>query len=274
MQAKDELENFFSTPPEENIKFNSGNMGKIRKSVSHKIESLHTLKNLIDIKQEAEEPSDLRFLVDGHFKAWFARETHANRPLAPKHYQMTGNLRKQAQCIAAGNLELDKDHTTLIKVNHKSGDFRPSFNSLKWLLAILVLNEDQLPFKLPEHLLIERLNSVGGLEQNYNCPMSLIKEWVQTFQDNNMIDALKTQEKEFKDVSYEPEYQFTENDSSPYKTSNTNSPSTKRKLDFLDSHSEPHNFSHGFFTEDKSAAIATDEQKPVRNRLAGRRLFT
>ena len=166
------------------------------------IYSISTLKTLLDEKEKNKELPDLRFLVDLDKNALFARETHQRIP-APAHYQMTGELQKNACCITAGNLFLSPNYKQLLKANHKSGDFRPSFDSLKWFIAILILNEKRLPFSLPEKLIIEELNYSGKVIRTLEWNVAELRSWVmKVFTDEKIVSHLLEQEQKIRKVNY------------------------------------------------------------------------
>ncbi|USQ13428.1 hypothetical protein J2N86_12155 [Legionella lytica] len=200
MQSK--LDDFFTTPPNEEDRFRSNNSTKITRDFVYSIHSLATLGTLLTEKKQGKEVPDLRYLVDVNGVAWFARETHNDAPIAPAHYKMTGSPRNAAYCKTAGNLFFSEDYSTLIRINHKSGDFRPSFDSIKWILAIFVANEDRLPFKLPEILIIDELNHTGKVIQSHQCSIADIKKWLTTFA---LTLKLEAQYSETKEVSYKKE---------------------------------------------------------------------
>lgn len=208
MQTKIDLnERLFSTPPDNQERFQSTNMKKITTSASFSINSLKTLGDLLQEKKQGKETPDLRYLVDTSGTAWFARETRDNEPKAPAHYKMTGERSNAARCKTAGNIFFNEDYSVLLKINHKSGDFRPSFESIKWLLAILVVNEKALPFDLPKVLTIEELNYNGGLVAAHECPITKIKSWVDSFKDQHgLMRQLESQNSDTKTVIYENEH--------------------------------------------------------------------
>lgn len=183
-------------------RFSSNNLKKIMRDEDYKIHSLATVYSLLEEKALNSEKTDLRFLVDSTGQAWFARETHNDFP-APAHYQMTGSPQSQAYCRTSGNLFFSSDYKFLNRVNNKSGDFRPSFDSLKWFLAILILNEDSLPFAFPELLLVDEFSSSGRLECTLKLNVSELRQWIlDTFTDKNILEELKIQIQETKSVSY------------------------------------------------------------------------
>ncbi|KTD20690.1 hypothetical protein [Legionella londiniensis] len=111
----------------------------------------------------------IRYLVDENYRVWFAEEGAAGKKI-PAHYQMTGESVSSARCIAAGNITFDKNFGQITAVNHKSGDFRPEFSSIKWLLAILLAGQDLLEkinLKFADIITIEELSSSGGLEKKH-----------------------------------------------------------------------------------------------------------
>ena len=74
--------------------------------------------------------------------------------------------------IAAGNFFFD-DAGCLIKVSHKSGDFRPAFSTLQSVFEVLITlttHEESVCFDVADTLLIERSNDRGGVEARYAVP--------------------------------------------------------------------------------------------------------
>lgn len=190
-------------------RFPSNNLKKIMVNEDYKIHSIATVYSLLEEKAMNGEKTDLRFLVDTTGKAWFARETHSDFP-APAHYQMTGLPQNMAYCRTAGNLFFSGDYKTLNKLNNKSGDFRPSFDSLKWFIAILILNENSLPFALPETLLMDEFSSSGRLEHTWKLNIPKFRQWVQdAFTSKGIIEELQIQTQETKTVSYTKEQDST-----------------------------------------------------------------
>lgn len=135
--------------------------------------------------------------------AWFARETHPHHS-APKHFQMTGEPQHKARCQTAGNIKFTNSKCQVLKsLNHRSGDFQPSFYSLRIFLAILILNETRLPFKLPRVLIVKEFNARGEVACKHRWRISKIKEWVNTFSHNEeLIQQLKNQYADTKQVHY------------------------------------------------------------------------
>lgn len=193
----------FAAPPTLHEHFNSCRVTPNEACV-HSIESLSTLEQLLAEKRaRKEQHAVLRFLVDSSGMAWFARETYPGIH-TPKHFQMTGDLQEKARCITAGNIKFTNAKCTLLKnLNHKSGDFQPSFASLRIFLAILILNEPHLPFRLPKNLIIKELNSEGELLKKHKLPVAQIKIWVNSFaEDIELINILKKQDAPTKTVRY------------------------------------------------------------------------
>ncbi len=116
-----------------------------------------------------------RFLVDVNGVLWFAEEGTPSKSV-PAHYQMTEEHRSVACCLTAGNIEFSPDYQQIIRVNHKSGDFRPSYKSLAIFFAIVLRAlEDHsvsLPVLLEEPLRVEQLSSSGGIDRVYNFTRS------------------------------------------------------------------------------------------------------
>jgi hypothetical protein len=170
---------------------------------THFIESLSTLEKLLTEKRLKKGDPVLRFLVDLAGIAWFAKETRPGIS-APKHFQMTGEAQSDAHCRAAGNIKFKNSSCKVLKnINHRSGDFHPSFYSLRLFLAILILNEEILPFKLPRILGIKENGKDGKTIYKHRCRVSRIKNWVHTFSDNEkLVNQLKKQDIDTKIVHY------------------------------------------------------------------------
>lgn len=175
---------FFSMAPLATERFYAGNTPVKHNAESHTILSLSTVEDLLaEIRAKKEKPI-LRFLVDTSGTLWFARETFVGVH-APKHYQMTGARLHEAQCITAGNIKFQTSACKKLRgINHRSGDFRPSFTSLRIMLAILVLNEDKLPFNLPKILIVKQLNNQGEVIRKHRWLVSRIRQWVEQIGHN------------------------------------------------------------------------------------------
>ncbi|MBI2786028.1 MAG: hypothetical protein HYX60_06880 [Legionella longbeachae] len=193
---------FFSEPPALDFRYYLNNIIQ-HEECTFFIESLSTLKNLLAEKSIRKENPVLRFLVDLDGTAWFARETYPGIQ-APKHFQMTGESQQNASCRTAGNIKFTRSDCSVLKtLNHRSGDFQPSFHSLRLFIAILVLNEERLPFKLPRILVVKELNNNGDVAYKHKWPVVQIREWILSFIDNeDLVMRLKKQDAGIKKVHY------------------------------------------------------------------------
>ncbi len=168
------------------------------------------LRGLIEaIKTEKDPIKTIRYLVDCSRNLWFAKEGRPSKT-TPEHFKMTGESDKAARCLAAGNIEFSADYNRIIMVNHKSGDFSPEFESIQWLLAILIANEpclEKLSIQLDENLRIEHLTHTGGFQNLYVVSSADLKLW---FANTIPIAAigLTNQPTETKEVTYEPTSSF------------------------------------------------------------------
>ncbi|CAM4403627.1 MAG: hypothetical protein LEGION0403_FIIPPAGN_00857 [Legionella sp.] len=189
---------FFSCPPDSETIFSAGKMTVNCEASSFSIKSLLTLKELL----AREEETVFRFLVDTEGKLWFAFETRPHNN-APKHFQMTGAPLDAASCLTAGNIKFSSKTGAVLKnISHRSGDFRPSFLSLRWLLAILLINEKLLPFKLPRLIVIKELKNEKVYKHIWR--LKKIKQWVDSFSDNEaLINQLCQENLHSKIVHYE-----------------------------------------------------------------------
>lgn len=196
------IKEFFIAPLDSSIGFQAGKIPVHREAGIYCIESLVSLHQLLAKIRFRNAKPILRFLVDTSGVAWFAAE-HDIDIDAPKHFQMTGKPLNQAYCLTAGNLKFKNSKCKILKsINHKSGDFQPSFHSLRFFLAILILNENMLPFKLPKVLVIKELRGNGDIK--HYISISFIKNWVKTINDNQtLLRMLTNQNLSAKQVQYQ-----------------------------------------------------------------------
>ncbi len=198
-----------------------------------------------------------RYLVDTSGKLWLAAEGSANSTV-PAHFQLTGMPRIQARCLTAGNLKFDKNR--LILINHKSGDFQPSFSSLSHLLMILA-NTENLPFEMNDFS-IEQLTSSGGFVKHFETNADDLLVW-----GSQYSDKVSPQPEEIKTVEYQgPKSQFSRfqeenNDSAAAATSPGSSLfSSPRMLGLFAENSDSESFNHS-------------ESKPISSPLKRQLLF-
>ena len=186
--------------------FEGFNRHRIRGESTYKIYPLSALNDLIAILSSKEEPEVVvRYLVDknGHF--WFAEEGPASR-IIPSHAQMIGSSLKKPTCLTAGNLVFSKDYRSIIAIDHKSGDFKPSFNSTQWALVILVANEaalSELGIELNADLLVYELDTAGALIENYTLTKADIIEWAHDIGGEEDLVYFAKQPTAIKTVYYE-----------------------------------------------------------------------
>jgi hypothetical protein len=133
----------------------------------------------------------VRFLLRFNGELVFAAEGY---PFAhiPAHYQMASMNPFDAVCISAGNAFFDKNNKLCV-INHQSGDFRPSFNSLQF--ALNAFSRSHVPME--KKITVMRLNTNGVNEQDYSINAEDIKD--------PTLDAAS------KDVSYELPVTTTQN---------------------------------------------------------------
>lgn len=106
----------------------------------------------------------LRFLIRTNGELVFAHEGYPGGPI-PAHWQMTGeSLASKAYCLTAGNVFFDKKNNLLARINNKSGDFRPPFDSLQLVFPRLI--QAQIP--LGNTLKIQKFDSSGCPEEIFH----------------------------------------------------------------------------------------------------------
>lgn len=117
----------------------------------------------------------VRFLLRLNGELVFAAEGLPSGHI-PAHYQMANvNLFESARCISAGNAFFDK-YNKLCMINHKSGDFRPSFDSLQFALKAFL----KLHVPMNKKITVMRLNSGGGDKQDYSINAEDIERTLDT----------------------------------------------------------------------------------------------
>lgn len=179
----------FITIPE--APFKSRHRDRLRGEAIYKIYPICALDDLIAVLRSKEEPEVVvRYLVDMNGYFWFAEEGHPSK-LIPSHNQMVGNSSETPTCLTAGNLVFSDDYQSIIAIDHKSGNFKPSFNSLLWALVILAANEAsfaKLGITLNMDLSVDELNTAGGLVKKHILTKADIIEWVHdTVEDEDLV---------------------------------------------------------------------------------------
>ncbi|MFY7697461.1 MAG: hypothetical protein ACOVQX_01350 [Legionella sp.] len=106
------------------------------KELRHRFYPIKQLEALIDVLSKMDDDEDddykfsIRYLVTEDKQLLLAREGKEGKYI-PAHKTIRN------RCLAAGNLYFSRDFKKIIKINHQSGDFQPSIESLLWPLAIL-----------------------------------------------------------------------------------------------------------------------------------------
>lgn len=125
----------------------------------------HSLKQLLQDKQCVTECYKgttykvLRFLLKTNGELVFAHEGSPGG-VVPSHWQMTGEDDSlSAECYTAGNALFRIEDDFLQVINHKSGDFRPEFDSLLFLFPELINNK----ILMGNSLEIQQLDNSGAL---------------------------------------------------------------------------------------------------------------
>lgn len=111
-------------------------------SYEHTLYPVEALESLIGILRERNDPDhdlkySVRYIVDENRGMWFSFEGVAS-------FSTPGHREMASRCLAAGNVFFSDDYTSITKITHCSGDFRPDVGSLVWPLAILAAKD--MPF--------------------------------------------------------------------------------------------------------------------------------
>lgn len=141
------------------------------------------------LKASSHTTKEIRYVLDADFNLWFALEGFPCKTI-PAHYEMISNVRRDAKCISAGNIRFSTTCDSCVMINHKSGCFRPSFDSMKWVLAILFSQEQNLPAGFfPAKLELQQLNEKSGLLKSHVFMKDQLKK---TLEFSVMTDELVT----------------------------------------------------------------------------------
>jgi hypothetical protein len=159
---------------------------------------------LAAIQTKPEPRRTIRYIVDLNKQIWFAEEGEPSKT-TPPHGRMTGQSKQEARCIAAGNIDFSDDYERIVMVNHKSGDFRADFDSVKWPLAILAANQDLLTtisIQFDKQVTIEQLTSSGGPQDLHINSEAELTAWVAEYFNPEERKILTNQPSEVRTFSY------------------------------------------------------------------------
>lgn len=130
--------------------------------------SLYTVDELPELLKIAKpmpfgETNDkvIRFLVTKESELILGLEGKP-QGIVPAHFQMADLDIEKAMCITAGNIYFN-DNDEITRIDHKSGDFRPPFDSLQHALTLLV----KAGVKFAPEVFIDKLNDRGGTEKRF-----------------------------------------------------------------------------------------------------------
>ena len=163
-----------------------------------KIYPLSKLPELIEKVRGKKLTHKIRYLVDTNYKLWFAEEGTPSKTIPPHHRMSNSSF-----CFSAGNIRFTADFKSIHWSNHKSGDFQPSFDSIKWLLAILVANQELLKsisLPLPPQLLINELTSSGGDKAAHTFETAELISWINLELGEEQLISLRQQPTEIKEI--------------------------------------------------------------------------
>ena len=212
---------------------------QVRCDSSHNIYPIDFLNVLLEkIKKNSgvdDNRHTIRFLVDIYGRLWFAEEGGPGK-IIPAHYQITGEPANSARCITAGNITFSANHKEIIAINHKSGDFKPPFDTLKWVLAILVANEHRLEaafVSLAATINIQKLSSSLGSdgEPTYAIEKAELETAIENIFD---IDELRIQPTVMQETIYNKKRRRDTDDVEPFTPLNWGCAASSNRLLFDD----------------------------------------
>lgn len=183
--------------PVKDLFYSRGKLEKIRNNpVFFSAGSLPDLLNMAQYSAPKYDMRVIRFLLSTDYELVFAGEGYPSGKI-PAHFQMADFDLDKAMCFTAGNAYFNEDGE-LCKINHKSGDFRPSFDSLQFLLPVLV----QLGVPLAKEIEIEKLNDRGGYVASVNISSSLMRE---LYKDSPVIIPKQKTDRRRRKAELEPD---------------------------------------------------------------------
>lgn len=188
--------------------------GQINRQSIFKIYPITRLAALIQVlRVQVPKRHTILFLVDNGERIWFAGYAPPDPAIEteyhiPMHYQMTGYPAKSASCRTAGVIEMSDDYKLITKISNKSCSFKPTVDSIKWALAILVFCKsilDEQSITLSKELHMEEYSSaVGGFQgTNHILDLEELTPWLErVFADEKPY--LIKQPETIKEVTYHP----------------------------------------------------------------------
>ncbi len=152
--------------------------GRVSKPSVFKIYPISQLGSLIEsLRVQIPPKHTVLFLVDDSGKIWFAGDEVPSPDVEtefriPMYYQMTGRPAINARCMTAGTLEFSADYQHIDTMGNRSCTFKPTFDSLKWALAILIANRaglEEQSIRFKAELTLEQYSTgVGGFQGDYH----------------------------------------------------------------------------------------------------------
>lgn len=156
--------------------------------VYHDITGLRELLRQYDRHYRPEKPIVIRFLLDSNHNLSFGEEGSPSENV-PAHCQLDrfhkyGSIDTAPTCICSGNLMFDKSspEPELLKINHKSGDFRCDFQSLQFALRKLL----SFDINISSQLEIEELNRSGAHVNSFHVERAILEEYFSGLRENEI----------------------------------------------------------------------------------------
>ncbi|MEO8400502.1 MAG: hypothetical protein ABI597_01740 [Gammaproteobacteria bacterium] len=183
----------FSKKPQNNIFKVRGDVPERRsKPGTYKFYPLGSLAELITIMQDEihdDFRNTVRFLLTQKTQQMlFAKAGLANdgpeSSLVPSHFLMTGETRWVARCSAAGDL-IFNDAGLVTRIDHSSGDFKPSFECL--VRPLIILRKNNL---LADPVIIEKITDRGLTEDSYKLTLKQLDKAISNILSQDEITKL------------------------------------------------------------------------------------
>lgn len=155
---------------------------------NYSIYSLHTLPDLLGMIRQKTNSTNVvvRFLLAESLQLLFGEEGDPTRSIPP-HWALTGALSKEtAKCSSAGNLTLNEKNQVVV-ISNKSGGFHPLYDSLQWVIAVIVANG----LEFADKVTIIRITPQGIFE-DLSVSAEQLKELIRDLFIGDELQRLKT----------------------------------------------------------------------------------
>ncbi len=139
--------------------------------------TIHTLATLPELVANLRKRPNLsvitlRFLLNEHLELLFAEDGDPTQT-RPPHWRMTNAPKiTDSVCASAGNVTLNEKNQ-IIHISNKSGGFHPLYDSLQWVIGIIVAYG----LEFADNVTVTKLSPEGNL-QNFAITSQQLKDLI------------------------------------------------------------------------------------------------